>query len=156
MTCDICQEKFEHDYLLWMHRRIHIPRERRLLCSFCPFVTSTSFEHTGSKGKGGVSLLASHIKNTHFRSIQCRVCKVFVAESRAEMSRHVYRTHMYDKKFYTKQFRDLVPNQTRRIAKIGTSQSIHPASMNSVIESRSKLRNSQTHLHHQQNIYCVL
>ena len=112
--CDICHEHFEYDYLLWIHKRVHIPKDQRLLCSFCPFVTSTSNENGGSEG-GGISLLTHHIKNTHFKAIQCRVCKVFVAESRAEMSRHVYRAHMYDKKFYTKQFLDSVQRKTTKL-----------------------------------------
>ena len=160
VICDICHEKFEYDYLLWIHNRIHIPKEQRLLCSFCPFVTSRSYDPTSSHG-GGISLLTSHIRNTHFKAIQCRVCKVFVAESRAEMSRHVYRAHMYDKKFYTKQFRDLVQNQSTKNVDSGTRRKIHPATMakmvgNTQIGPRRHNQKSQNNFHHQQNVYCVL
>ena len=160
VICDICHEKFEYDYLLWIHNRIHIPKEQRLLCSFCPFVTSTTNEHGGGHGSG-ISLLTNHIRNTHFKAIQCRVCKIFVAESRAEMSRHVYRNHMYDKKFYTKQFRESVNIQHTKTTDSGTRRKIHPAVMGKFVGNNQFLprrhhQKSQNDYHHQQNVYCVL
>jgi hypothetical protein len=115
---------------------------------------------------GGVSLLTSHIKNTHFKAIKCRICRVFVAESRAEMSRHVYRTHMYDKKFYTKQFRNLVRQHTGTTIK-APQKSVHQKMIHPEVVSKGndKIQAgprqqppqiSPTHLQRQQNIYCVL
>ena len=164
ISCDMCHETFEHEYLLWIHKRIHIPKESRLLCSFCPFITSNSHGYPGT-GDSGISLLKRHINKTHFRGIQCRVCRVFVAESRAEMSRHVYRAHMYDKKFYTKQFNvNVFPNQATKTQPIFSRQKSYPRALvkgQNKTQIGSRLRqhpqqNIQSSLQQQQSVYCIL
>ena len=164
MVCQVCQATFEHDYLLWIHTRNHIPKELRLLCPFCPFVTSKNCEQMSSVS-GGVSLLTSHIKNTHFKAIKCRICQVFVAESRAEMSRHVYRTHMYDKKFYTKQFSKLfLPHTTSNMkdSVASSHQQIHSATEVEKIDNKisgqlcPQQQDNQNNFSSHKNIYCAL
>ena len=86
---------------------------------------------------------------------------MFVAESRAEMSRHVYRAHMYDKKFYTKQFRDSVIKQTIKPTTTPTRHKFHPATLGkgmgkAQVGSRRQQQHSQSNLQHPQNIYCIL
>ena len=125
----------------------------------------------GSSSDGGVSALTLHIKNTHFSAIRCRICRVFVAESRAEMSRHVYRTHMYDKKFYNKQFLNLVISNQRASEKGRLNKGNHhhhhhlhhrhhqtmPTTDGSEKMENHVLKQQLQHLHsNQQNIYCIL
>jgi len=69
---------------------------------------------------------------------------------------------MYDKKFYTKQFRDSVLKQTTKPTTTATRHKFHPATLGkgmgkAQVESRrQQQQNSQSNLQHQQNIYCIL
>ena len=90
---------------------------------------------------------------------------MFVAESRAEMSRHVYRAHMYDKKFYTKQFNvNVFPNHATKTQPIFSRQKSYPRALvkgQNKTQIGSRLRqhpqqNIQSSLQQQQSVYCIL
>jgi len=68
---------------------------------------------------------------------------------------------MYDKKFYNKQFRDLVQSKSMKTSNLGSRQKIHPAGMGkgldwTQIAPRRQHPKSQNNFQHQQNVYCVL
>jgi hypothetical protein len=89
--CDSCGSKFAHDYQLWFHWRDHIPKNGRFLCTLCPFVSTSP------------TTLKSHICGGHqvISGVACNVCRgAFVAKNRADLSRHVFRSHMFDKRFH--------------------------------------------------------
>lgn len=90
--CDSCSCQFNHDYELWLHWRDHIPREERHLCHLCPFVANNSMT------------LQCHFSNSHqtvMGSVACNICRgAFLAKDRADLSRHVFRSHMFDKRFH--------------------------------------------------------
>lgn len=90
--CAHCGLKFVHDYQLWWHWRDHIPRQERHLCHLCPFVSKTA------------SSLQQHIHRSHEilnGGVACHVCQgAFIAKDRYDLSRHVFRSHMFDRRFY--------------------------------------------------------
>lgn len=90
--CDSCGSEFQLDYQLWWHWRDHIPIRDRLLCHLCPFV-STNRES-----------LKQHQRRCHQTlegGVACVLCHgAFIAKDRTDLSKHVFRSHMYDKRFH--------------------------------------------------------
>lgn len=81
-ACGTCDSRFKSDHMLWFHIRVHIPRHKRCLCPFCPFVSME------------IPSLEKHLKANHLSRIVCNVCRYYVATSRADLSRHVFRDHI--------------------------------------------------------------
>jgi hypothetical protein len=92
--CASCGCKFVRDYQLWWHWRDHIPRRDRHLCHLCPFVSNEA------------NSLKQHVHRCHetpLGGVACNVCQgAFVAKDRDDLSRHIFRSHMFDKRFFLK------------------------------------------------------
>ena len=90
--CASCGCKFVRDYQLWWHWRDHIPRRDRHLCHLCPFVSNEA------------NSLKQHVHRCHETltgGVACNVCQgAFVAKDRDDLSRHIFRSHMFDKRFF--------------------------------------------------------
>jgi len=90
--CASCGCKFVRDYQLWWHWRDHIPRRDRHLCHLCPFVSNEA------------NSLKQHVHRCHetpLGGVACNVCQgAFVAKDRNDLSRHIFRSHMFDKRFF--------------------------------------------------------
>lgn len=90
--CASCGCKFVRDYQLWWHWRDHIPRRDRHLCHLCPFVSNEA------------NSLKQHVHRCHetpLGGVACNVCQgAFVAKDRDDLSRHIFRSHMFDKRFF--------------------------------------------------------
>jgi len=129
--CASCGSKFVRDYQLWWHWRDHIPRRDRHLCHLCPFVSNEA------------NSLKQHIHRCHETltgGVACNVCQgAFIAKDRDDLSRHIFRSHMFDKRFFLTPLKRLksVPllptTQPTSMRLMMPSTSSHPASTRSAI-----------------------
>ena len=118
--CDSCGSEFQLDYQLWWHWRDHIPIRDRLLCHLCPFVSTNReslkqvfyFFRERSEPPLKASHICCHINFILFQhqrrchqtlegGVACVLCHgAFIAKDRTDLSKHVFRSHMYDKRFH--------------------------------------------------------
>ncbi len=104
--CETCGLGFNQDYQLWFHWRDHIPRLQRHQCTLCPFVSQNLAlikSHRCAFNPLPINTAAHgvHAGGGSATEVACNVCRgAFIAKDRADLSRHVFRSHMYDKRFH--------------------------------------------------------